>query len=310
MLKNSVCREFGAADLRTWELSRMDLPPSSAGLQGLTPVEQECPAATVSRPFGSRVKNGHPGSLWLESSEQRGIDAIAQSPILSEDGPTSALQVGYGRYLRSLSWAEADVLNTAEILELLLYFGRSGHSAASLAAQLLERFASLGGVLAADPGRLAEVLGDDRVSITLLKTIRAAVKAIVREPLEDRPVISSASTLMDYLSVTMRHEPTETMRILFLDSKNALIKDEIQQRGTVDHAPLYTREVVKRVVELGACAVILVHNHPSGDPAPSQADVKMTRELAAALDTIKVVLHDHVIVGHNRESSLRKLKLI
>jgi DNA repair protein RadC len=288
----------------------MDLHPSSASVPGLAPVEKRCPAAVVSRPFDSKVDNGHPGNPLLDSSEQRGIEATRQSPIQLEEDSATALQAGYGRYLRSLSWAEADVLNGAEILELLLCFGRPGHRSAILAAQLLERFASLGGVLAADPAKLAQVLGDDRVSITLLKTIRAAVKAIVREPLEERPVISSASTLMDYLSVTMRHEPTETMRILFLDSKNALIKDELQHRGTVDHAPLYTREVVKRVVELGACAVILVHNHPSGDPTPSQGDVKITRQLAAALGTINVVLHDHVIVGRNRETSLRKLKLI
>ena len=288
----------------------MDLPPSSARLEGLTPVEERCPTPAVSHPFGPRVNNAYRGSPCLDSSEHRGIEAAPQSPILLEDDSATALQTGYGRHLRSLSWAEADVLNVAEILELLLYFGRSGHRAAILAKQLLERFASLGGVLAADPAKLAQVLGDDRVSITLLKATRAAVKATVREPLEDRPVISSASALMDYLSVTMRHEPTETMRILFLDCKNALIKDEIQHRGTVDHAPLYTREVVKRVVELGACAVILVHNHPSGDPTPSRDDVKITRELAAALGTINVVLHDHVIVGRNRETSLRKLKLI
>jgi DNA repair protein RadC len=288
----------------------MDLTPSSASIQRLTRVEESCPAAVVSRSVGSRVNDGYPGNPLLGSSEQRGIEATAQSPIELEDDSATGLHAGYGRYLRSLSWAEADILNGAEILELLLCFGRPGHRSAILAAQLLERFASLGGVLAADPAKLAQVLGDDRVSITLLKTIRAAVKAIVREPLEERPVISSASTLMDYLSVTMRHEPTETMRILFLDCKNALIKDEMQHRGTVDHVPLYTREVVKRVVELGACAVILVHNHPSGDPTPSQGDVKITREIAAALGTINVVLHDHVIVGRNRETSLRKLKLI
>jgi DNA repair protein RadC len=123
-------------------------------------------------------------------------------------------------------------------------------------------------------------------------------------------VISTASALMDYLSVTMRHETTESTRILFLDRKNALIKDELHNRGTIDHTPLYPREVVKRVVELGASAVILVHNHPSGDPTPSQGDIEMTHRLAAALGTINVLLHDHVIVGRNRETSLRKLKLI
>jgi DNA repair protein RadC len=108
----------------------------------------------------------------------------------------------------------------------------------------------------------------------------------------------------------MRHETTESTRILFLDRKNALIKDELHNRGTIDHTPLYPREVVKRVVELGASAVILVHNHPSGDPTPSQGDIEMTHRLAAALGSINVLLHDHVIVGRNRETSLRKLKLI
>jgi DNA repair protein RadC len=211
-------------------------------------------------------------------------------------------------YLRRLSDVEA--LNTVEILELLLHFGRSSHGGVSHAAELLDRFGSLGAVVAADPLRLSEVLGSDAISVTLLKTLHAAVKAIVREPVEDRPVISSASALMNYLSVTMRHELTETTRLLYLDRKNALIKDEIQHRGTVDHTPLYPREIVKRVLELGASAVILVHNHPGGDPMPSRADIEMTRQVAAALGTISVALHDHVIIGRNRETSLRKLGLL
>jgi DNA repair protein RadC len=132
----------------------------------------------------------------------------------------------------------------------------------------------------------------------------------LREPLEDRPVIGSASALMDYLSVTMRHEAIESTRVLFLDRKNALIKDEILHRGTVDHTPLYPREVLRRVIETGASAIILVHNHPSGDPSPSTADIAMTKELIAALGTIGGVLHDHVIVGRNREISFRKSGLI
>ena len=213
----------------------------------------------------------------------------------------------YWRHLQRLS--EADALNGAEVLELLLHFGRSSHRAVSLTVQLLDRFGSLGAVVSADPVRLTEVLGGDGISVMLLKSVRAAVKAIVREPLEDRRVIRSAAALMDYLSVTMRHEPTETTRILYLDRKNGLIKDEVQ-RGTVDHTPLYPREVVKRVLELGACAVILVHNHPSGDPTPSGADIQSTRQVAAALGTINVTLHDHVIVGRNREISFRKLNLL
>jgi DNA repair protein RadC len=285
----------------------MDLPLSSASVEILRPIEEGYRPAD---PSHDRVDDAPLDNPWAGASEPRGMDARPEPSTTLEGGLVTGLQAGYRRYMQGLSWAEADVFNAAELLEVLLYFGRSGQKAATLAAQLLERFGSLGGVMAADPAKLAQVLGDDGVSVTLLKAIRAAVKAIVREPLEDRPVISSASTLMDYLSVTMRHEPTEATRILFLDRKNALIKDEIQHRGTIDHTPLYPREVVRRVVELGASAVILVHNHPSGDPTPSRGDIEMTRQLAAALGTINVVLHDHVIVGHNREASLRKLNLI
>ena len=201
-------------------------------------------------------------------------------------------------------------VSSAELLELLLHFGKVGAGAGGCARALIDHFGSLGAVLAADPNRLAGLLAGDHASVFLLKIVRVAVKMTLREPLEDRPVISSASTLMDYLSVTMRHEPTEATRVLFLDRKNALIKDETLHRGTVDHTPLYPREVVRRVIETGASAIILVHNHPSGDPSPSKADIAMTKELIAALGTIGGVLHDHVIVGRNKELSLRKCGLI
>ena len=287
----------------------MDLPLNGSNVQP-TPVEEVRFRADPPAQRQSRADVGELANPRAASAKRRRDDPV-EEPVLALDGglPTG-LQPSYRRYLQSLSWAEADVLNAVELLELLLYFGRSGDRATSLAVQLLERFGSLGGVLAADPAHLAQAFGKDVSSVTLLKAIRAALKAILREPLEDRPVISSASALMDYLSVTMRHEPTEATRILFLDCKNALIKDEIQHRGTVDHTTLYPREVVKRVLELGACSIILVHNHPSGDPTPSKVDVEMTRQLAAALATIKVVLHDHVIVGRNRQVSLHKLKLI
>lgn len=288
----------------------MDVPLSSAIVEALTPIKEGHGPADPSQDRGSEGNDRHPDNPWAGSPEPRGTDGTLEGSITLEGSLRIGLQGGYRRYLQGLSWAESDVLNAADLLELLLCFGRSRQNAAGLAAQLLHRFGSLGGVMAADPAKLTEVVGDDAVSVILLKAIRAAVKAIVREPLEDRPVISSASALMDYLSVTMRHEPTEATRILYLDRKNGLLKDEILHRGTIDHTPLYPREVVKRVVELGASAVILVHNHPSGDPTPSRGDIDMTRQLAAALGTINVVLHDHVIVGRNRETSLRKLNLI
>jgi DNA repair protein RadC len=254
---------------------------------------------------GARGPNGHrPFELMPEARVAGGGPA----GHAAEPAPAAGQSAKYWRYVQRLS--EADALNAAEVLELLLHFGRSSHRALSLTGELLERFGSLGAVVSADPVRLTEVLGGDGVSVMLLKSVRAAVKAIVREPLEERLVIGSASALMDHLSVTMRHEPTEITRLLYLDRKNGLIRDEVQQRGTVDHTPLYPREVVKRVLELGACAVILVHNHPSGDPTPSRADIEITRQVVAALGTIDVTLHDHVIVGRNKEISFRKLKLL
>jgi DNA repair protein RadC len=206
--------------------------------------------------------------------------------------------------------SEADALYTAEIVKVLLHFGRSSHRPASLAAELFGRFGSLGGVVAAEPARLREVLSGDNISVMLLKAVHRAVMATAREPLEDRPVIDSSSSLMKYLAVAMRHEPTETMRILYLDRDNVLTKDEIHQRGTVDFTPIYPREIVKRAVELRASALILVHNHLSGDPKPSRMDIKMTRELAKALRIISVALHDHIIISREGEISFRELELL
>jgi DNA repair protein RadC len=288
----------------------MDSPLESAGAPSRMPVDDGRSETDFSVRHTPPKDDGQPSQVWLGLTEPMAGEAITHPAPALDGDPGIGLRAGYWRYLQRLSWSEADVFNAGELLELLLYFGRSGENAGTRAAKLLDRFGSLSAVIAAEPAKLAQILEGDSVSVILLKAVRASVKAIVREPLEDRPVISSASALMDYLSVTMRHEPIEATRILFLDRKNALIRDEIQHRGTVDHAPLYPREVVKRVVELGACAIILVHNHPSGDPTPSQGDIEMTRRLAAALNTINVVLHDHVIVGRNRETSLRKMNLI
>jgi DNA repair protein RadC len=250
--------------------------------------------------------------LWRDTRDAepgRALESAESGAALSSRTEVG-LEASYWRYLQHAIGSEAEPLRPAELLELLLHFGGHGGQADVIAGQLLDRFGSLGGVVTADPTKLAEVIHGNGLAVMLLKAVRAAVKAIVREPLEERPVIGSASALMDYLSVTMRHEPTEATRLLFLDRKNALIKDEILHRGTVDHTPLYPREVVRRVIELGASALILVHNHPSGDPTPSRGDIEMTRQLAAALNTINVVLHDHVIVGRNQEISLRKSNLL
>jgi DNA repair protein RadC len=149
-----------------------------------------------------------------------------------------------------------------------------------------------------------------RETEVLLKLLTELLQRVLREQIQDRPVISSWSALLDYLQVALSHEPIEQFRVMFLDRKNVLIKDEVQQRGTVDHTPLYPREIVKRALELAASAIIMVHNHPSGDPTPSKADLEMTKQVVAALAAVGITVHDHVIVGKNRHTSFKTQRLI
>jgi DNA repair protein RadC len=149
-----------------------------------------------------------------------------------------------------------------------------------------------------------------RETEVLLKLVTELLQRVLREQIQERPVISSWSALLDYLQVALSHEPIEQFRVLFLDRKNVLIKDEVQQRGTVDHTPLYPREIVKRALELAASAIIMVHNHPSGDPTPSKADLEMTKQVVTALAAVGITVHDHVIVGKNRHTSFKTQRLI
>jgi len=149
-----------------------------------------------------------------------------------------------------------------------------------------------------------------RFTAVLFKVVREFAQRLHKEELKDRPVIGSWSALIDYLQVALAHEPIEQFRLLFLDRKNILIRDEVQQRGTVDHTPLYPREIVKRALDLQASAIIMVHNHPSGDPTPSRADIEMTRQVVQALGPVGITVHDHVIIGKNRHTSFRSQGLI
>ena len=212
-----------------------------------------------------------------------------------------------------------------ELLELVLFYSTDIRDTKPIAKDMIERFGSLGAILAAEPLRYKESIGasnggnhyheakhgeDFRYTHSLLKAIRALHERILREEIKARPVISSWTALIDYLSAVMTHEPAEHFRILFLDRKNILIKDEVQSRGTVDHTPLYPREVVKRALDLAASSIIMVHNHPSGDPTPSHADIDMTKRVIDALKPVNIQLHDHVIVGKNQHTSFRSSGLI
>jgi len=182
--------------------------------------------------------------------------------------------------------------------------------------RLRERFMA-GGADALPDYELLELLlfqarprGDVKPLAKALKTVQAAALRMAKQDLLDRPVINSWKKLIDYCHASMAYEKIEQFRLLFLDGKNALIAEEVQQRGTVNHTPVYVREVVKRALELGASAIVMVHNHPSGDPAPSKDDIAMTREVAAAADKLGIVLHDHLIIGRKGHASLKSMGLI
>jgi DNA repair protein RadC len=206
--------------------------------------------------------------------------------------------------------AGPDSLADYELLELLLFAGIPRRDVKPLAKQLLAQFGSFGAVLHADPAQLERRAGLGPASVAALKAVAAASVRMLREEAAERPVLSSWDRLINYLNVAMKYEKAEQFRLLFLDRKNALIADEVQQRGTVDHAPVYPREVVRRALDLHASALILVHNHPSGDPAPSKADIEITRQIVQATSAVNVTVHDHLIVGRSGHTSFKTLGLL
>jgi DNA repair protein RadC len=204
----------------------------------------------------------------------------------------------------------ADTLQDYELLELILFQALPRRDTKPLAKALLARFGSFSEVLAAPEARLTEVEGVGEGVAHHLKINLAAAQRFARDPLRKQTVLDSWTAVVDYCRAAMAYEPVEHFRILFLDKKNQLIADEVQQSGTVDHTPVYPREVVKRALELSASAVILVHNHPSGDPTPSRADIQMTRSVVDIAKPLGIAVHDHIIVGKTGHASLRGLKLI
>jgi len=203
-----------------------------------------------------------------------------------------------------------EALADYELLELILFAAKPRGDTKPLAKALLAEFGDFTGVVAAEPDRLAGVLGLGPAGIAALKAIEAAAVRLTREQVIDRPVLTNWRQLVGYCRASMGAKKTEQFRILFLDRKNVLIADELQQKGTVDHTPVYPREVVKRALELGATALILVHNHPSGDPQPSRADIAMTKEVRDAAKALGILLHDHVIVARGGHHSFKAMGLL
>lgn len=204
----------------------------------------------------------------------------------------------------------AQAMPDYELLELVLFRAIPRRDVKPLARAMLEAFGDFNAVLSAPPDKLSAVKGVGPAVIAELKIVEAAAHRLSRARVLQRQVISSWERLIDYCHTTMSHLETEQFRVFYLDRKNALIADEEQARGTVDHVPVYPREVVKRALQLNAGALILVHNHPSGDPSPSEADIAMTGAVHRACDAMGIALHDHVIIGRSCELSFRTEGLI
>ncbi|MSO91788.1 MAG: JAB domain-containing protein [Rhodospirillales bacterium] len=205
----------------------------------------------------------------------------------------------------------ADALPDYELLELVLFAAQPRRDMKPLAKALLKRFNhSFAEVISAEPAALREIEGVGDAVLAALKTVQAAALRLAKDEIMQRPVIANWQKLIDYCRSSMAREATERFRVLFLNRRNALIADEVQQKGTVDHTPVYPREVVKRALELGATALIMVHNHPSGDHEPSKADIEMTREVRDAGARLGIVLHDHLIFSKHGHSSFKTLGLL
>lgn len=204
----------------------------------------------------------------------------------------------------------ADAMPDYELLELTLFAALPRRDTKPLAKALLARFGSFAEVIAAPRARLMEVKGVGESVASHLKIVEAAAQRLAKTKVMGRAALSSWSALLDYCTAVMARNETEEFRVLFLDRKNMLVADEVLNRGTVDHAPVYPREIVKRALELNASALILVHNHPSGDPAPSKADIAMTREVATAAKALGIAVHDHLVIGRSGHSSFKSLGLL
>lgn len=238
-----------------------------------------------------------------ETDESADRDVARKSGANDTAGHRDRLRA---RFLR----AGVNGLNDYELLELVLARALRRGDVKPIAKDLIRRFGGFAEVLSADIDRLKEINGVGDAVALEIKIVHAASLKAVRERVLQRPVISSWTELMSYCRAAMADERVEQFRILFLDKKNILIADEVQNRGTVDHTPVYPREVVKRALELAASAIILVHNHPSGDPTPSRADIDMTQQIVRAAGALSIRVHDHIIVGKKSEASFKSLGLL
>ena len=227
-----------------------------------------------------------------------------------DDGATPHYHGHRERLRQRLLAAGAEAVPDYELLELVLFGALPRRDVKPLAKALLAKFGSFTSVVTAPPARLKEVKGVGDAVVATLKIVHAAANRFARGEVNRREPLSSWSAVLDYCRTAQAFAEIEQFRILFLDKRNQLIADEVQQTGTVDHTPVYPREVVKRALELSATAVVLVHNHPGGDPTPSRADVDMTRRIVEIARPLGIEVHDHIIVGRDGYASLKRLRLM
>ncbi len=211
-----------------------------------------------------------------------------------------------GRFLKDMGQGFSDY----ELVEMLLFMAHPRGDVKPLAKDLIKHFGDFAELLAADPDEIRKVPGAKDATVSALKVVQASSLRMMQARLLNRPAIASWQQLLDYCHAAMSREKREQFRIIFLDRKNVLIADELQTTGTIDHTPVYPREVVKRALDLGASAIIMVHNHPSGDPTPSTGDIEMTREIKDSAGRLGITVHDHVIIGRTGHSSLKNMGLL
>lgn len=277
---------------------------SEAAMRGLADLEKRIPPADAEvRPVST--------ASFRMTDRLRPEAAAGGGLVTGRDGQKRPHYWGHRERLRQrfLEGGHA-AMPEYEILELLLFNAIPKIDVKPLAKRLLAAFGDLNGVVAASEHRILQVEGADRWVYLQLRLAEAFAQRMAQAKVLKRDVVSSWGALIDYCRTSMAHRDTEQFRILFLDRKNIVIADEAQAEGTVDHVPVYPREVAKRALELNASAIILVHNHPSGDATPSPEDVAMTRQILAACDAIGVTIHDHVVIGKGSETSFRSDGLI
>ncbi len=241
-------------------------------------------------------------------------DALSPPPHAKPQGAGDKAKIaglGHRSRLRArLLKGGAEALADYEVLEYLLFAGIRQGDTKPVAKELLKQFGTLAGVLNADPHALQRVKGVGETTAAALKAVNTAARRMARSEVSEKPVLSSWQALIDYLSIDMAHLKVERVRVLYLDTKNRLIDDHHAAEGSIDEAAIHPREVIKRAMDVGASALILVHNHPSGNPEPSRADIKITQQIAEAGRLLNVTVHDHVIIGREGYVSLRTKGLI